>query len=111
VPSTPGAGLAWDVTGLTTGVLKVVSTGPIPRPGIASVSISGTTLSISATNGQINAPWTLLQSTNIALPLALWQTNRAGTFDGNGNFSTNIANVVTNNGLFYILKEERIERQ
>jgi hypothetical protein len=33
--------------------------------------------------------WTLLQSTNVALPMGQWQTNAAGSFDGNGNLSTN----------------------
>jgi hypothetical protein len=47
-----------------------------------------------------------LQSTNVALPLSQWQTNRAGTFDGSGNLSTNIVNTATNGQEFYILKAQ-----
>jgi len=67
--------------------------------------VSGTTLSLNATNGSANGTWTLLQSTNIAVPFSQWQTNRTGSFDGSGNLSTNIANVVTNSQAFYVLKQ------
>ena len=75
-----------------------------PLPRITHISLSGTSLSISATNGTAGGPWTLLQSTNVALPLSQWQTNIMGTFDGSGNLSTNIVNTATNRQEFYILK-------
>ena len=81
--------------------LVVASTAPAR---INNIGVSGTTLSLSATNGVAGGPWTLLQSTNIALPFSQWATNRAGTYDGSGNLSTNIANVVTNGQMFYLLK-------
>jgi hypothetical protein len=77
---------------------------PPLSPQITGIGLSGTTLSISATNGTAGGSWTLLQSTNLALPLSQWQTNRAGTFDGNGHLSTNIVNTATNGQQFYILK-------
>jgi hypothetical protein len=61
-------------------------------------------LSISATNGLPGGLWTILQSTNVALPLSQWETNCAGNFDGSGNLSTNIANTATNLQEFYILE-------
>jgi len=66
--------------------------------------VSGTSLSISATNGTAGGSWTLLQSTNLALSLNQWQTNLTGNFDGNGHMSTNITNTATNHQQFYILK-------
>jgi hypothetical protein len=45
-----------------------------------------------------------LQSTNVALPLAQWQTNITGSFDGSGNLSTNLLNTATNSREFYLLK-------
>jgi hypothetical protein len=90
---------------ITTGSGQIiVGNGTPPSPQITSVSLSGTTLSLSATNGSPGGPWTLLQSTDVALPLSQWQTNTAGTFDGGGNVSTNIVNTATNRQEFYILK-------
>ena len=83
----------------------VVGNGPASMPRIATIGVNGTTLSLSVTNGVSNGSWTLLQSTNLILPLSQWQTNLTGNFDGSGNLSTNIANTATNNQEFYILKQ------
>jgi len=104
-PATPGPGLAWDTSHLTLDGSLIVKSGSVSTNHLNGITISGTSLSISATNGPANGGWTLLQSTNIALPFAQWDTNRTGTFDGSGNLTTNIANVVTNTGLFYLLKQ------
>jgi alpha-D-xyloside xylohydrolase len=71
---------------------------------ITSIRLNGTGLFLSVTNGTPGGSWTLLQSTNVALPLSQWQTNVTGTFDGNGNLSANLANTATNLQQFYILK-------
>jgi hypothetical protein len=73
-------------------------------PHIIGINVSGTTVSLSATNGTPGGPWTLLQSTNVAVPLNQWQTNTTGNFDGSGNVSTIIPNTVTNGQEFYIFK-------
>jgi hypothetical protein len=79
--------------------------GPPPTPHVTHIGLSGTTLSISATNGLAGGSWELLQSTNLTLPVSQWQTNATGTFDGSGNLSTNILNTVINAQEFYILKQ------
>jgi hypothetical protein len=86
-------------------IVGPVVAGPPPTPRVTHISLSGTALSISATNGLPGGPWELLQSTNVALPLSQWQTNIMGTFDGSGNLSTNILNTATNSQEFYILKQ------
>lgn len=73
-------------------------------PQVMGIDVSGTTLSVSATNGTAGGSWTLLQSTNLALSLSQWQTNLTGNFDGNGHMSTNITNTATNHQQFYMLK-------
>jgi hypothetical protein len=73
-------------------------------PRFSSISLSGTSLSISATNGRAGGLWILLHSPDLALPLGQWQTNAMGTFDGGGNLSTNITNAATNHQDFYILR-------
>jgi hypothetical protein len=77
---------------------------PPPIPRITGMSLSGTTLSLSVTNGTAGGAWILLQSANLALPLDQWQTNATGYFDGGGNLSTNIVNTATNLQEFYRLK-------
>lgn len=80
----------------------------IEPPRITSMTVSGKNLQITATNNSANSNWTywtLLQSTNLSLPLAQWQTDRIVTFGANGNLATNISNVVTNGQSFYILKQ------
>jgi len=80
--------------------------GPAYSPQITNISLDGTTLSVSGTNGTANGSWILLQATNVTLPLSQWQTNCAGDFDRSGNLSTNILNTATNRQEFYILKAQ-----
>ena len=68
------------------------------------ISVSGTGLTLSVTNGTPNGPWILLQSTNLLLPVSQWPTNRTGNYDGSGNLTTNILNAATNPQAFYLLK-------
>jgi hypothetical protein len=77
---------------------------PAPPPRLMNINLSGTSLSISATNGVADSSWMLLQSTNLTLPLSQWQTNCTGNFDSSGNLSTNITNTATSRQEFYILK-------
>lgn len=83
-------------------VATPVVTAFIPR--ITGISLSGTTLWLVVTNGSPGGSWTLLQSTNVALPLSQWQINRTGNFDNNGGLFTNLANAATNLQQFYRLK-------
>ncbi len=78
---------------------------PPLSPHLTSIQVGGIGgLDLSASNGTPGGSWALLQSTNIALPLNLWQTNTTGTFDNSGNLSTNILNAATNTQNFYLLK-------
>jgi hypothetical protein len=78
---------------------------PPSTPHITSIQLGRAGgLTLSATNGTPGGSWALLQSTNVAWPLSQWQANATGTFDGGGNLSTNLLNVVTNTQNFYILK-------
>jgi len=81
-----------------------VSVAPPSSPQITGVGATRTALSITAMNGSAGGSWLLLQSTNLALPLRQWQTDCAGTFDGNGQLSTNLVNIATDSQQFYILK-------
>ena len=73
---------------------------------ITSVHISGVTLSLQGTNGPAGAPYVLLGSTNVALPLTQWTPLLTNSFapDGSFNLVTNIVNPAQPRE-FYILKQ------
>src|SRR5439155_22662345 len=77
-------------------------------PRISSIAVSGTTLTITATNGPANGAFALLGSANVTLPLAQWTSVSTGFFDGNGNLtlSTNVVNP-SNPNEFYILRTQQ----
>lgn len=89
-PATPGAGLLWNTNSLiTSGTLGVV---PAVVPVITGISLSGATLTLTATNGEASASFVLLSTTNLTLPLAQWTPVLTNSFDasGNLNLSTNV---------------------
>ena len=79
-----------------------------PSPRITGISVNGPTLTLTATNGPANAPFTLLASTDLTLSLAQWTPVLTNSFDANGamNLSTNVVNPSTAQQ-FYILKTQR----
>ena len=79
-------GLAWVNTLATDGKLSVVSTGTAAQPHITSMSLFGTSLIISGTNGTTGSPFAVLMSTNAALPLSQWTPMVTNVFTS-GNFS------------------------
>jgi hypothetical protein len=92
VPAAPGAGLAWDTNQLSNGILNVVSSGVVPQPVITHITLSGTNIIMSGTNGQAGAQYHLLTTTNLTVPTAQWTVLPPGTFPA-ANFS--ITNPVT----------------
>jgi autotransporter-associated beta strand protein len=86
VPATPGADLGWDTSELTTtGTLKVGL--PVSKPTIGTFTVTSGSVSLSGSGGLPNSTYSVLTSTNIALPLASWSVFTNGTFDGSGNFT------------------------
>jgi uncharacterized repeat protein (TIGR03803 family) len=76
------------------------------NPLITSISVSGTTLNLTATGGVPYGAYTLWESSNVATPVADWTSAVTGTFDNNGNLnlSTNIVSP-GNPDEFYILSQ------
>src|SRR5208283_2602391 len=102
IVGSPGSGLKYT---FTNGILSV-AIGIKPVPHITSISLSGTTLTISGTNGAADGQYVLLGSTNVALALTNWTPLLTNYFDGSGNInlSTNIVNLVLPQE-FYILSQ------
>jgi hypothetical protein len=104
VPSGYNATLV-DNTGNSSVDLNITSLVK-PTPRITGISVSGTTLNISATNGSSSGQCVLLDSTNVALPLSQWTPILTNNFDGSGNLnlSTNIINPTVPQE-FYLLSQ------
>jgi hypothetical protein len=78
---------------ITDATLELVVTPPVPQ--ITGISLNGTILNITATNGADGGQFVLLGSTNLLLPLNQWIPILTNNFDGNGNLNlvTNIINA------------------
>ena len=79
--------LGWDVTSVPVdGTLRVTGGAP-PPPSIGSIGVSGANLIIAGSGGSSGGAYTVLTSTNVALPMNLWSTLLTSNFDSLGNFS------------------------
>jgi len=56
-------------------------------PSFASVTWSGTNVIVTGTNGEPNALYDVLTSTNVALPLTNWLSLLTNQFNASGAFS------------------------
>ncbi len=82
------------------GGLDLVVTGAT----VTSVVISGGKLIFQGINGVASGTYSILTSTNVALPLANWTTNLTGTFSAGGAFSNAIP-MTNNSKHFFLIKQ------
>jgi hypothetical protein len=77
-----------------------------PTPRITDISVSGTTLTLSATNGADHGQFVLLGTTNLTKPVSQWTPILTNNFDGGGNLnlSTNILSPAVPQE-FYLLSQ------
>jgi hypothetical protein len=77
------------------------------EPVITGIAVSGAMLNLTATNGPVSGQYVLLESTNLALPVAQWTPVLTNSFDGNGdiNLSANVVNP-SNPEEFYVLQAQ-----
>ncbi len=84
-----------------TGELTITSAGaPTLHPPI----ISGGNLILTGSGGTAGGSYTLLTTTNVALPVSAWTTNTIGTFDSSGAFSNSISAGASNAATFFRLR-------
>ncbi len=86
---------------MATGAITIYVMAGLPN---TSVVDSGGMLVMSGAGGVPNGAYHVLESTNITTPVALWQTNAAGTFDQFGNYSINLPINSVTNASYYLLK-------
>jgi hypothetical protein len=99
VPASPGAGLAWDTSHLSSGLIDVVA-----QPVIGNATLSGSRLVLSGTGGTANGTYYLLMATNLTTPLTNWVPVATNTFDAFGNFIVTNAVGSGNSRQFYRIK-------
>jgi T5SS/PEP-CTERM-associated repeat protein len=93
-------GLGWTNRLLVDGSIEVI--GPPPL-GFAGINLSGTNVIITGTNGGPNTTYTVLTSTNVALPLSNWVSIATYQFGPGGDFSfTNVIDPETPQRFFRI---------
>lgn len=71
-------------------------------PQFTSAKLSGGNLIMVGSGGSPGTGYTLLSTTNIAVPVSAWKTNTTGTFDVSGVFSNAIGVTLTNE--FFLLR-------
>jgi len=106
-PATPGPGLTWNTNNLAVnGTLSVIAVPSAPLQ-ITGISVKGTTLTLTGTNGADNGTYVLYETTNVTVPLTNWVSVLTNSFNSNGslNLSTNIVNSNSPQE-FYILKTQ-----
>jgi fibronectin-binding autotransporter adhesin len=80
-----GAGVEWANNLAANGSISVV--GSLPQPVVNSVSLVGTNLVMSGTNGYTGGRYSVLATTNVALPLSSWKPVWTNSFGSGGVFS------------------------
>ena len=86
------------------GQVKLLVTSTVTRPQIGPVTLNAGKIIFQGTGGRSNAPFSILSTTNPALPSSQWGLLSTNQFDSNGNFS--ITNPVSANSprQFYLLQ-------
>jgi glucose/arabinose dehydrogenase len=83
-------------------IQRIISTNAVPF--INAVTLSGTNLIVSGTNGAQNGNYYILTSTNLALPTTSWLCAATNPFDANGNFIFTNPVDPGQSQLFYLLE-------
>ena len=80
-------------------------TEPLTMPVINQVTLSGSSLIIRASNGLPDSSFSVITSTNVALPVAEWSATATGVFDGSGTSSNAISVNLTEPTRFFRLQQ------
>jgi len=88
----------------TNGNSLILSFQSVPTGTLLNIGLSGSSLVISGTGGIPGNAFYVLASTNLTLPLNVWQRVATNSFDSNGNFSFTTPFVPGAIQAFYSLK-------
>jgi|SRR5271170_7377678 len=90
----------------TTAARPFLEISAAPKPGVTSISVSGTNVVFSATNGATGGTYYILASTNVSLPLSQWTIVATNVLSANGNFSITATNAANGSQQFFILQTQ-----
>ncbi|HEY1718680.1 MAG TPA: hypothetical protein VGH42_10380 [Verrucomicrobiae bacterium] len=96
-----------DTSGAPHGFVVGMPTVSISPPVISAFSLAGEEYTLSGTNGVPGAPYAILATTNVALPLNEWTIVDTNSFDGNGAFTFSSAVDPAAPQMFYRLQESQ----
>jgi hypothetical protein len=77
------------------------------HPVIGKITMSGSNMILSGSNGLVNAVYNVLSSTNVATPLTNWTVTATSLFNVNGNFRITNAIVPGVRQTFYLLQQKQ----
>jgi autotransporter-associated beta strand protein len=97
-----GAGGTWNNQLVADGSISVAAT-TVPRPVITNLVASGSSIVFKGTNGIPNAPYYVMASTNMAVPLVNWTPMLTNRFDADGRFTITLPIVPDIANRFYSL--------
>jgi autotransporter-associated beta strand protein len=101
-PATPGMGLVWNTNNLATSGILAVALGTV-HPQIGQLSVTDGNFILNGSGGAAGYNYSVLSSTNLALPLTNWNIVGTGIFDGFGGFLfTNTIGSQANQQFFII---------
>ena len=80
----------------------------LPLPVITGIQITGTSLTLNATNGASGDSWVLLSSSDVRLPLSQWTPWITNTLSASGAFSITVSNAINpaSDRGFYLLRSK-----
>jgi len=80
-------------------------TVPLTTPMVSSVALTGSSLTLQATNGLAGSSYTVLSTTNIETPLVLWSISATGNFSADGKATNSIAVPVGEAARYFRLQQ------
>lgn len=94
------------VVGTTFGSFTLTATiAPVPQPFIQSLTMDATTATLQATNGLPAGSYSVLSTTNVALPVTSWEVAATGTFADDGQTTNAIPIIAGEAARFFRLQQ------
>jgi len=99
-----GYSLSWDNNTATASFTYANGIEVLAPPVVNPPVVSGGNLILTGSGGIADAGYTLLTTTNLAIPISAWTTNATGTFNGSGAFSNSIPISQSQAAQFFLLR-------
>lgn len=94
------------VVGTTFGGFTLTATiAPVPPPVIAQLTVDANTATFQASDGIPAGSYTVLSTTNLALPMTSWEVAAIGTFADDGNQTNSIPIIAGEAARFFRLQQ------